>query len=206
MARDYLALLAPLQPRGPYRLAGSSFGGMLAFEAARQLLAAGEQVELLAMLDTPGPGDLPRDLADDAEVLSYIARILGRPLQASVLRALAPAAMLEHFVSALSERLPVDMTAADFAVYLAAFKLNTAAMRAYDPSPIDGLPSIAFFKARERDADTPAAPEQAWQRLLGAAALEVMELPGGHLSMLEAANIAPVADWLMSGLLRPQVT
>ena len=163
MTSDYLAALAPVQPRGPYRLAGSSFGGMLAFEAARQLIAAGEQVELLAMMDTPGPGDLPREMADDAELLSYIARLLGRPMASDDLRTLAPRDQLERFVAALAERLPSGMTADEFAVYLDVFKSNTAAMRAYKPEPGGHVPKILFFKARERDADTPAEPECAWQ-------------------------------------------
>ena len=41
-----------LQPRGPVRLAGYSFGGLVAFETAVQLTAAGRQVVFLAMLDT----------------------------------------------------------------------------------------------------------------------------------------------------------
>ncbi len=202
MASDYLAAMGP-RGKGPWRLAGSSFGGMLAFEAARQLIAAGESVELLALLDTPGPGDLPRELADDAEVLSYIARILGRPLEAAALRALAPEAMLGRFVAVLAERLPPGITGAEFAVYLAAFKLNTAAMRAYDPPPVAGLPRIGFFKARERDGDTPALPERAWQRLLGPDALEVIEVAGGHLSMMQAGRIDTVAAWLGDHLKLP---
>ena len=45
-----------LRPNGPYLLGGYCFGGILAFEAAQQLIAAGEQVELVALLDTPTPG------------------------------------------------------------------------------------------------------------------------------------------------------
>src|SRR6185369_6773078 len=42
-------------PRGPYYLSGASFGGKVAFEMAHMLLAAGEQVALLAMFDSWGP-------------------------------------------------------------------------------------------------------------------------------------------------------
>ena len=47
----YLSALTERQPRGPYRLGGWSFGGMLAFELARRLESAGESVELLALFD-----------------------------------------------------------------------------------------------------------------------------------------------------------
>ncbi|HRW40619.1 MAG TPA: AMP-binding protein [Microthrixaceae bacterium] len=43
------------QPEGPYLLAGYSFGGVLAFEMARQLVEAGEEVPFLGVFDV-GPG------------------------------------------------------------------------------------------------------------------------------------------------------
>ncbi|WP_186150215.1 amino acid adenylation domain-containing protein [Burkholderia gladioli] len=55
MARLYLYDIRRLQAVGPYRLAGYSAGGMLAFEAARQLREAGCEVSLLAMIDSEAP-------------------------------------------------------------------------------------------------------------------------------------------------------
>jgi len=43
------------QPDGPYLVAGFSSGGVVAFEAAQQLAAAGQKVALLALLDTYAP-------------------------------------------------------------------------------------------------------------------------------------------------------
>lgn len=54
-ARDYLAELRQVQPRGPYLLGGFSGGGLTAWEMARQLEAEGEEVALLVLLDTPLP-------------------------------------------------------------------------------------------------------------------------------------------------------
>jgi len=49
-----------LQPNGPYLLAGFSFGGLVALEMARRYLANGEDVAMLALLDTmPHPRFLP---------------------------------------------------------------------------------------------------------------------------------------------------
>ncbi len=44
------------QPRGPYILGGHCVYGVLAFEAARQLTAIGENVPLVALFDSWGPG------------------------------------------------------------------------------------------------------------------------------------------------------
>ena len=53
MAKDHLATVRSLQPRGPYRLGGHCNGGLVAFEMARQLQAQGERVDLLILMDTP---------------------------------------------------------------------------------------------------------------------------------------------------------
>lgn len=54
-ARDCVAELRQVQPHGPYLLGGFSGGGLTAWEMARQLQAAGEEVSLLVLLDTPLP-------------------------------------------------------------------------------------------------------------------------------------------------------
>lgn len=51
-----LASLRADRPHGPYLLAGHCFGGIVAFEMARRLMDEGEEVRLLAMIDTPRPG------------------------------------------------------------------------------------------------------------------------------------------------------
>ncbi|MFJ8495446.1 non-ribosomal peptide synthase/polyketide synthase [Streptomyces sp. NPDC094038] len=71
MAAGYLTRLREVQPSGPYRLLGWSFGGLVAQEMAVQLQDAGEAVELLMLLDT-----FPRDLTvaqpTEAEVLAGV--------------------------------------------------------------------------------------------------------------------------------------
>ncbi|MFY0521989.1 alpha/beta fold hydrolase [Archangium gephyra] len=52
MAALYLEALRTVQPRGPYLLGGWSMGGSIALEMARQLQQRGEQVELLALIDS----------------------------------------------------------------------------------------------------------------------------------------------------------
>ncbi len=55
MARDYIAEMRQVQPEGPYMVGGFSGGGITAFEIARQLETAGEEVSLCVLLDTPLP-------------------------------------------------------------------------------------------------------------------------------------------------------
>ncbi|MBL9187585.1 MAG: amino acid adenylation domain-containing protein [Opitutaceae bacterium] len=55
LAAIHLAAIRAIQPAGPYRLAGFSFGGVVVFEMAQQLRRAGETVELLFLLDPMHP-------------------------------------------------------------------------------------------------------------------------------------------------------
>ncbi len=52
MATYYIGQIRRLQKEGPYYLGGYCFGGNVAYEMARQLVSSGEQVALLAMLDS----------------------------------------------------------------------------------------------------------------------------------------------------------
>ncbi|MGD9851488.1 MAG: amino acid adenylation domain-containing protein [Nitrospirales bacterium] len=51
IAACYLKDIRTVQPRGPYFLAGYSFGGLVVYEMAQQLRRAGESVGLLALVD-----------------------------------------------------------------------------------------------------------------------------------------------------------
>ncbi|MFD0385476.1 thioesterase domain-containing protein [Streptomyces stramineus] len=61
IAAAYVTALRGVQPHGPYAVGGWSFGGFVAFEIARQLRAAGEEVSRLILLDTTAldPGRAP---------------------------------------------------------------------------------------------------------------------------------------------------
>jgi hypothetical protein len=62
MASRYLEKLREVQPGGPYLLAGRCNGATVAYEMAQRLRAEGEQVPLLASLDSDPPPAGPREL------------------------------------------------------------------------------------------------------------------------------------------------
>ena len=86
IARDALATLDELQPAGaPYRLAGYSVAGLIAYEVAGLLLAEGANVQWLGLIDTYSPVQATRELS----VALYLQRSRQRNLRASVDSALA---------------------------------------------------------------------------------------------------------------------
>jgi amino acid adenylation domain-containing protein len=76
MAAYYIKAMRSLQPHGPYHVSGYSFGGVIAYEIARQLHEMGEQVGFLANLvgyaplrEVPSwkiwhPGNIPKFLTN----------------------------------------------------------------------------------------------------------------------------------------------
>ena len=67
MAAHYIGEVKAVQPHGPYRLLGGSFGGLVVFEMALQLQRMDEAVEFLALIDTDPPTCLLEGGADVAQ-------------------------------------------------------------------------------------------------------------------------------------------
>ncbi|WP_067635478.1 amino acid adenylation domain-containing protein [Actinomadura latina] len=74
MAADYLEQIRAVQPAGPYHLAGWSLGGLVAYEMAVRLQAAGERVGLLALIDAYHGQDLE---SERREVLPELLEAIG---------------------------------------------------------------------------------------------------------------------------------
>ena len=80
-ARRHIRAIRSIQPTGPYHLLGYSLGGLIAYEMAQQLTAAGETVWSLAILDTylpqpPGRREVAAQAAD--RVMRPVGRTLRR--------------------------------------------------------------------------------------------------------------------------------
>ncbi|KAI8347843.1 Alpha/Beta hydrolase protein, partial [Mortierella sp. GBAus27b] len=79
MARDYIDQIRKIQPHGPYRLLGWSFGGFVAHSIASHLERQGEKVVLLGLMDS-FPFAVERATEPSAQVnrTEYIRRLLGK--------------------------------------------------------------------------------------------------------------------------------
>jgi len=196
MAAQYINALQSVQPQGPYFLGGSSFGGTLAFEMAQQLEAAGQKVAFLAMMDTPGPGHMPVELNDDAQILAYLLN-LGHNILVSeaLLRTMTLDEQLDYCIGQIKKvqkDLPdIDLT--QFRIVLNLFKTNSRAMADYIPRSYPG--KIFFFRAKERDAYLPHNPELAWIDLTQKGT-QVHVVAGNHISMNELPQVLDLAKQL----------
>ncbi|MET9255220.1 amino acid adenylation domain-containing protein [Streptomyces sp. NPDC003717] len=193
MAAHYVAQVRTVQPHGPYRLLGWSFGGNVVQEVAVQLQEAGEEVALLAVMDAfPVP---PADGLEEA----------GRDV---VFRALLTALGLD--LSAWSADAPLDAAAVRDALrdtgsplgalppeaietMVGNFAAQARLMRRYVPRTFRG--DVLFFRATEEDPANGLAPEL-WAPYVDGT-LVVHDVPCGHAQMLRPdarVLIGPVLD------------
>ncbi|HTG36439.1 MAG TPA: non-ribosomal peptide synthase/polyketide synthase [Thermoanaerobaculia bacterium] len=194
MAAVYVNALLSFQPQGPYLLAGSSLGGLIAFEMARKLRSLQREVAFLALLDAPDPARFARQQGDaegDAElsILQHVAQ--GAPgVSLGDLRALAPEERLRLI---LDHGRRAGTLAGSFGLpelrrLVRVVHANRQAVRAYEPQPFDT--SLFYIRAEEGLGD-----DAVWAGLaLGGA--EVHEAPGNHLSM----HFPPHAETLAARL------
>ncbi len=187
MAAHYIQAMRQVQAEGPYLLGGASFGGLVAFEMARQLFAANQAVGLLFMLDSPGPDHPLFKLENDVEILRFIAERLFQ-LDSSELTAQASRSEIEALISSHKA-----VEAEQLQRLVAMIRANAQALRAYRPRFYPG--HLLYFRARERLAQGEAGhPERAWLEL--ADSIEIKSVPGDHFSMNLKPRIGAVAESL----------
>jgi thioesterase domain-containing protein len=206
MASRYLLELRRIQPRGPYRLGGWSMGGIVAFEMARQLEADGEEIDLVALIDTVPPAAEPAlSPIVDEELLGWFALDLARLLRpegeiaAEELRQLAAPETLGH-VARLAHAaglLPEDFGPAQMQPLFETFAVNLRASRAFARRPYSGSVSL-FLSAETFSAHGPELLDGWARSALGGT--EMSLLPGDHYGLLRQPQVERLAEELTARL------
>jgi acetoacetyl-CoA synthetase len=180
MAQFHLDAIRQLQPHGPYLLAGYSLGGLITFEIARQLTAAGEKVALLAMLDAY-PDIRYLSFAQRARLMTrLVTRRASTAMRLPVGEALSLIVRPSRRRSTaprVSYQLPVDVSLSP-AMQRARERAYLALTR-YKPQFYPG--TIKFVRAKTPTA-FPADPAAVWAHL--ANKFEVETVPGDHLEIM----------------------
>jgi amino acid adenylation domain-containing protein len=213
MARNYVAAIRQVQPEGPYHLGGWSLGGMMAFEMARQLTRAGHEVDTLVLIDAmtvrhgePTPVserrlhefflwelllmargadsetvEIPTELETDDQIFDFM---LATAVEAGVL----PSAGSRGLVRRLFEVFVGNWRA--FTSYRPqAYAGTMTLLRAAEP-----LPAMLRL-SHDRVGTLHRDPTNGWNAY-AAGCLEVIEVPGDHLTLTQPPHITAVAAQL----------
>lgn len=180
LAAEYVAAIRGVQRSGPYCLGGWSFGGLVAFEMGRQLLAAGERVDRVVLIDA---GRL---------YCFAVLRTLFRDDRVPLfqLSALDPEANLDNFIAAVgdSQIVPPGADRPIARRILSVFTANVEATYKYRPerAPLRAVLCEAtepFVRVHLR-----RTLREEWTALCGGG-LTWHRVPGNHLSLIRPPHV-----------------
>ncbi len=185
MAATHLVQLRALQPHGPYLLAGWSFGGVLAYELAQQIAAAGERVEFLGLFDANPVLDPTTGLATrESPLFERLSAILDADGDLSHLLA------DPQLASLLGSTVPAGITATHLRKNLHITRASIGAAMLYEAAPYAG--PVDLFQPDDVDPARKAALERALRGLVRGP-LHIHPVPGDHYGMLRAPAVARTA-------------
>lgn len=220
IAAHHVRTLHKAQPSGPYFLGGFCFGGLVAFEMARQLTAQAEEVQFLGIIDYPmnildarrfrwAPRDLWKWTRNLANTVSDLWKVPPDDIKRRILRWMArgryycverfnfrdpgAAGNLAHFrlLSGVGE-LREDLAGR--------VEIEYKALNNYRPVPYPG--PVTLFRPRRLPVFQPYDETLGWKRFVkGRLEVCVVPGPGFHGSMLSNTN-APALAKLVSVFLK----
>jgi thioesterase domain-containing protein len=193
LASKYLAEIRAVHPFGVFHLGGHSFGGLIAFEMANQLARNNQSLGLLALLDSDrniGRPDTPaRDERESPKMRLRRWKAKGESLiekgVAEVIRRRLEYMKLKKRVRDAERTLPDEISKRTFE----ADELLVLAAAGYKPSPYSG--NAVLFRARD-EVRTASDNALGWASLVRGK-LEIVDVPGKHLSAFDQPNVATLA-------------
>jgi amino acid adenylation domain-containing protein len=212
MAAHYLKEMRQLQPQGPYFIGGRSLGGMIAYEMACQLRAGGEEVALLALLDSYPVGY--HKASGNSTTQKQYSRSLRR-VQAHLANINAlPLREKFSYVTNKSKYGTVRIKSRAWRTVYRAFKgigrdlpahlcdveqFNWLAARNFIPRSYDGRVTL-FWASQDLRAKFDMI--EGWKKL--ARVVDIVEIPGTHLNIIEEPYVAELAAKLRHSLVLSQ--
>jgi thioesterase domain-containing protein len=213
MARGFLEALLVTVPHGPYIVVGYSFGGRLAFEMARQMLARGLDVRHLVIIDTDielGPRSLlDRAMRDIPSIIANLPRALRQQYVGSPGRSLRRICRkikrsLTRMFRSESSRNPLDHLAAQMGLddaealdgdclpelYKERCEISVRASQDYRPETYRG--NALVIRCKIRPLIHIGAADLGWGRWISGQ-ITVANVPGHHGSTYTVAGLDNIA-------------
>jgi amino acid adenylation domain-containing protein len=203
LARVHVTAIRKVQPVGPYRLAGHSFGGVLAYEIATQLIGIDEKVEFLGLIDSscprPGADDLPGQSIEDSELLvlrGYIEYWFPKMDESHqrVLKTIPSAGLLLDYCKKAG-LLPKALDLQQVKPWASIFNILVTAVRKYQAMPLS-VPTYLFVPEGERKDER---NDNRWRPMLGDN-LHIEKVGGNHLSMIQEPHVRTLGQAMSRAL------
>ena len=195
IAAHQLREIRKIMPCGPYCFIGFSFGGMVAFEMAQQLVAEGEEAPFVAMIDSCEMSYMKRHSRNARTAMKAIrisSRLRARLSEAfqhnnsvAYVKEKITAKLMRVFYSILSRcGIPIPRS------FRAAYHVNWFAARNYTPGYYAGR--IVLFKANDHSWPEELPFDLGWGVLIKS--VEIIQIPGDHVSLFDEPSVSVLGD------------
>lgn len=191
IVKIYLSVIRENQPQGPYHFGGWSAGGVLAFEASRQLIETNERVQSLLLIDAPCPAVLPpmpSSLIDFLESKGLFSQFQDVSAPTSGWKRQS---LLKHFEStvknlALYNPIPI-ISAADApkTVIIWAQKGVSNGSRPVSRSSVSSHVTESWILDDRSDFSP-----RGWETLLPIQNISTVSVPGNHFTMMTGHEVS----------------
>jgi thioesterase domain-containing protein len=167
---------------------------------ARQLVAQGDEVALLALLDA---GALPADRPlEESEFLALVVALFPgeEHLPLEEVQQMSPEEQLDYFVhrAAQAGLVKADDIAAGQHVFRV-FQANMKATLEHRPGPYSGKVTLFRAAQQQKTHDVADDPYLGWGEV-AQGGVDVHEVPGDHAHMVHEPNVASLAEALKEAL------
>jgi len=193
LAAHHIEIIKTLQPEGPYFLGGLSFGGVIAFEMAQQLSAQGQKVALLALFDTLKPGALQK-FPLHRQIQYYINqpfKILLEKIQQRIIKTYSRLAMKNPVFNLKNLEHLVRQEA--FFQEAERYSKNYIMQNYYQAITL-------FVATKSLESETFQVPPGLGWLDLAVGGLEIHEIPGDHMNILQEPYVQVLAEKLQSSI------
>jgi thioesterase domain-containing protein len=202
MAAKYVHDMLAVCPEGPYHLLGFSYGGLVVYEIAQQLHAAGLEVGMVGMLDTRQPGWMSGTGVQGGWYRKLMWRV-----QLVYLRTYRRKGRLRYIWRKLGERMhrmryklaaQNGIGAVESAVRDVR-EINYVAGTSYKVRPFPG--KVTLFRAELDPSEEPLPRDLDWGKY-ALKGVEIKQLPGDHGRILFQPGLSALAQHLKELLKR----
>ncbi|MFI6406378.1 alpha/beta fold hydrolase, partial [Streptomyces sp. NPDC050548] len=201
MVVEYAQLIRSVQPVGPYRLLGWSFGGLVAHAVAEELQRQQQEVGLLAVVDAYPTSQVPDTDGDRQGLIRALAEAAGLTLPDEAAGgddAEGFSSLLEAYaadqIGEVAQSLDVDED--KVAGLIAVVENNRELARSLTPGAVDG--GLVFFRAGVNNP-MPMSGSEAWTpHVSGGVDEHVIECD--HVAMMQPEPLAHIGRVLRNRL------
>jgi thioesterase domain-containing protein/acyl carrier protein len=195
LAAHYIQEMRRVQPNGPYNFLGFSFGGLVAYEMAQQLLAAGEIIGMLGLLDTwqssylrrtPNPGPIWLRIYYRLRIVWLNTQRLSLRNKLSYLRSRLRSRWLRLAYHRAHRQQSKSVAPSAASVR----DINLIAGQRYKVRPLSG--KVTLFRANE--ASDWNLPEDLGWREYATGGVDIHLIPGDHGQIFAEPNVSVLAE------------